>query len=83
MTSPDHLINHDVGSGLYDTDYLEALFLGDEGEVSRLEKEVFAEDEGPVLACSMVSNSSSIRVCCRECAIILARTLDAYGFAYL
>ena len=29
----DRLINFDVRSGLYDTNYLEALFLGDDKEV--------------------------------------------------
>lgn len=70
MTSPDHLINYDVGSGLYDTDYLEALFLGDEAEVTRLEMEVFAEDDLPTQSCTTVSNSSSIKVCCRACFVL-------------
>jgi hypothetical protein len=39
--------------------------------------EVFAGKEIPLLFCSMVSNSSSIKVCYGEPAILLARTLDA------
>ena len=70
MTSPDHLINYDVGSGLYNTNYLEALFLGDEAEVTRLEMEVFAEDDLPTQSCTTVSNSSSIKVCCCVCFVL-------------
>lgn len=67
--STDHLINFDVGRGLYDTDYLEALFLGDEDEVHRLEHEVFSvDDAGRALnSCDTVANSSSVKVCCRGC----------------
>jgi hypothetical protein len=52
---------------LYDTDYLEALFLGDAEEVRRLEEEAFEGRESPISTCSMVSNTSSIKVHCREC----------------
>lgn len=59
-------MNYDVGNGLYDIDYLEALFMGDETEVQCLEEEIFEGGETPLSSCSTVSNSSSIKVCCRE-----------------
>lgn len=66
----DHLINFDVGSGLYDTDYLEALFLGNNEEVCRLEEEAYFESPSSMSACSTVTNSSSIRVHCRAYIIV-------------
>lgn len=64
--SRDHLINFDVGNGLYDTDYLEALFTGDELEVRRLEEEAFVETDSPLTMCFTVYNSSSVRAFCGE-----------------
>lgn len=47
-------------------DYLEALFLGDKAEVQRLEEEAFSDGTTPLMTCSTISNSSSIRVFCCE-----------------
>jgi hypothetical protein len=69
--SRDHLVNYDVGNGLYDVDYLEALFMGGEMEVQRLEEEIFEGGEIPLSSCSTVSNSSSIKVCCRQPILLL------------
>ncbi|KII83539.1 hypothetical protein PLICRDRAFT_32876 [Plicaturopsis crispa FD-325 SS-3] len=40
VRSADHLVNYDAGSGLYDIDYLEALFFGDQEETERIEASV-------------------------------------------
>ena len=60
----NHLINFDIGSGLYDTDYLEAPFLGNDEEVHQLEEEAWLGSASPLSACSTVTNSSLIRVHC-------------------
>lgn len=63
--STDHLVNYDVGNGLYDTDYLEALFLGNKEEVRRLENEVLEDGSSSGLqSCDAMANSSSIKVYC-------------------
>ena len=62
----------DVRSGLYDTNYLEALFLGDDKEVHWLEEEVWFGSASPLSACSTVTNSSLIRVhCCTYLSLCL------------
>lgn len=60
--STDHFVNFDIGRGLYDTDYLEALFVGNEEEVRRLEGEV--SEGGGLQSCVMVANSCSQKVYC-------------------
>lgn len=60
--STDHYVNFDIGSGLYDNDYLEALFLGNEEDVRHLEGE--ASEGGGLRSCSVVANSCSQKVYC-------------------
>ncbi|KAJ7437910.1 hypothetical protein B0H11DRAFT_1884881 [Mycena galericulata] len=63
----DHLIDWEAGRGLYDTQYLEALFLGDVDAIADFEEDGLAvSDSGPVSTCSNVSNFSSIKVNCHN-----------------
>ena len=63
----DHLCSYKVSTGLYDIEYLEALFDGDEEEIAQIEKSAHDEDRfGPLAACSTIWNHSSLKVHCRE-----------------
>lgn len=63
----DHFIYFDITKGLYETRYLEALFLGDTEVISEYEEDAaFRYDMGPLAFCSSVSNFSAIKVnCCK------------------
>jgi hypothetical protein len=67
----DHLFSYDAGSGLYDVEYLEALFENDTDEIARIEKVAFNDGFGPLTACSTIWNNNSVKVHCREFNIIL------------
>ncbi|KAJ7257624.1 hypothetical protein C8J57DRAFT_1074290 [Mycena rebaudengoi] len=59
----DHLIDWDAGRGLYDINYLEALFLGDPDTIADFGEDGLAlSDKGPFAVCSTVANFSSIKV---------------------
>lgn len=60
-----HYINHTVANGSYDVDYIEAVFLGDNSEVARIEEDARELGYGPLSTCSTVLNHSSQRLICR------------------
>ncbi|KAJ7676899.1 hypothetical protein DFH06DRAFT_976937 [Mycena polygramma] len=61
----DHLIDWEAGRGLYDTQYLEALFSDDVDTIADFEEDGLAvSDSGPVSMCSTVSNFSAVKVNC-------------------
>jgi hypothetical protein len=62
----DHLCSYEVSTGLYDVEYLEALFDGDEGTIAEIENVAYKDGFGPLAACSTVWNHSSVKVHCRE-----------------
>lgn len=61
----NHLFSYEVGNGLYDMDYLEALFDDDEDEIRRFESTAQKKGYGPLVACSTIANHNSIKVNCR------------------
>ncbi|KAJ7192674.1 hypothetical protein GGX14DRAFT_546454 [Mycena pura] len=61
----DHLIDYSVGQGLYDTEYLEALFSDDDDLVAAFERDgLAASGGGPMGICTTVANFSTIKVSC-------------------
>lgn len=64
LYSCDHLINFDVGNGLYDREYLEALFQNNMEKISFIEDDAAIDDIGPHALCTTVSNVSSQKVNC-------------------
>ena len=62
----DHLCSYEVSTGLYDIEYLEALFDGDESAVSETENSAYKNGFGPLASCLTVWNQSSVKVHCRE-----------------
>ncbi|KAG6818895.1 hypothetical protein H0H93_000513 [Arthromyces matolae] len=52
----DHLIDHDIGSGLYDLTYLIALFTDDQPTIERIEGEAENGGYGPRSPCRVISN---------------------------
>jgi hypothetical protein len=63
----DHLINFDIGKGLYDLEYLEALFQRDITECKRIEDDAYLDGFDPQASCMTVSNFNSLKPHCREC----------------
>ncbi|KAK6969673.1 hypothetical protein R3P38DRAFT_3413297 [Favolaschia claudopus] len=60
----DHLVDYEAGRGLYDTQYLEALFSGDENMIADFEEDgLSVSDTGTLAVCSTVANFS-IKVNC-------------------
>ena len=62
----DHLCSYEVSNGLYDIEYLEALFDGDESAIAEIENSAHKDGFGPLAACSTVWNHGSLKVHCRE-----------------
>lgn len=63
--SRDHLINFEVGNGLYDEEYLEALFGENKDLVDEIEEDAAVGGLGPRVHCTTMSNFSSVKVNCR------------------
>jgi hypothetical protein len=62
----DHLFSYEAGTGLYDLEYLEALFDEDTEEIARIEKLAHGDGFGPLVSCSTAWNPNTIKVHCRE-----------------
>ncbi|KZP03615.1 hypothetical protein FIBSPDRAFT_768689, partial [Athelia psychrophila] len=60
----DHLFSHTPASGLYDTEYLEALFDNDTVNISRFEAAAKADGYRPLAPCTSISNASSVKFNC-------------------
>ncbi|KAJ7194417.1 hypothetical protein GGX14DRAFT_576364 [Mycena pura] len=61
----DHLIDFTAGSGLYNTEYLEALFFNDTDMIAEFEEQGLAvANTGPSSICTTVANCSTIKVDC-------------------
>ncbi|KAJ3924494.1 MAG: hypothetical protein NXY57DRAFT_969752 [Lentinula lateritia] len=71
QTSRGHLINYDVGSGLYDLEYLEALFRNNVDEIEFIESNAQADGYGPLAPCSTIVNFSSQRIDCRRSSVCI------------
>ncbi|KAF9061884.1 hypothetical protein BDP27DRAFT_1428444 [Rhodocollybia butyracea] len=61
-TSHDHLVNYDISSGLYDFEYLRALFTNDTEELELIEDGAQDNGYGPLALCSTITNASSQHV---------------------
>jgi hypothetical protein len=61
----DHLMNYDVGNGLFDIEYLEALFLNDMDAIMDIEAKASLVGFDPCAYCSTITNVSSVKVHCR------------------
>jgi hypothetical protein len=57
----DHLFSYDVSSGLYDVEYLEALFENDTDEIARIEKVAFNGSD--VLCSDLILQNNKIIKC--------------------
>lgn len=68
----NHLFSYAVSSGLYDLEYLEALFGDDTEAISEYELAAMDDGYGPLASCKTVSNFSSIRLNCREYLLFLS-----------
>ena len=64
--SKAHLCSYEAGAGLYDVEYLEALFDDDTEEITQTESAAYSNGFGPLAPCSTVCNSSSVKIHCRE-----------------
>lgn len=62
----DHLCSYEASTGLYDTEYLEALFDDDKEEIVRIESAANSNGFGPLTPCSTTWNNNSVKVHCRE-----------------
>src|ERR1700683_1328125 len=63
----DHLFSYEAGTGLYNTEYLEALFDEDMEEITWIENVAYNAGFGPLASCSTIWNPSSIKVqCCKS-----------------
>ncbi|KAF7969705.1 hypothetical protein HWV62_26162 [Athelia sp. TMB] len=62
----DHLCTFEVSSGLYDADYLEALFEGDAEAIDSYEYAARDEGYGPLASCDTVANFNTQKMNCRE-----------------
>jgi hypothetical protein len=62
----DHLIDFDIGKGLYDLEYLEVLFQCDTTEIQNVEDDAYLAGFNPQAACMTVSNFNSLKPYCRE-----------------
>ncbi|KAJ6477108.1 hypothetical protein C8R47DRAFT_393343 [Mycena vitilis] len=60
----DHYINTAISDGSYDIEYLEALFSGDEEDVSYIEEAGVGLGYGPLVECTTVCNYSSQKTLC-------------------
>lgn len=61
----DHLFTYMPGNGLYETEYLEALFDNDLEVIAKFETAALANGYGPLATCTYVANHVSNRVTCR------------------
>ena len=62
----DHLFSYEVGTGLYDVEYLEALFDNDIEEITWIENAACNGRFGPLALCSTTWNPNAIKVHCCE-----------------
>ncbi|KAF7965062.1 hypothetical protein HWV62_696 [Athelia sp. TMB] len=60
----DHLCSFEVSNGLYDTDYLEALFEDDGDAISEYENAAMDEGYGPLVSCTNVANFNTQKLNC-------------------
>lgn len=61
----DHLFSYNISNGLYDLEYLTALFRNDEDAIEEFELTAQTDGFGPLAECSTVANFSTIKVNCR------------------
>lgn len=62
----DHLFSYNISNGLYDLDYLKALFSDDDDAIEEFELSAQTDGFCPLVECSTVANFSTIKVNCRE-----------------
>jgi hypothetical protein len=62
----DHLCSYKVSMGLYDVEYLEALFDDDKEAITQIEGSACKSGFGPLVSCPTAWNNSSVKVHCRE-----------------
>ncbi|KIJ07136.1 hypothetical protein PAXINDRAFT_90891 [Paxillus involutus ATCC 200175] len=60
----DHFLDHGPSSGLYDIDYLQALFNGDTTEIAMIEQEAMQKGFDLSAPCRVVMNHTSVRSKC-------------------
>ncbi|KAJ7442069.1 hypothetical protein B0H11DRAFT_1749418 [Mycena galericulata] len=64
LNNKNHYINTSISDGSYDLCYLEALFSGDDEEISYIEEAAIGLGFGPLVDCTTISNSSSQKTLC-------------------
>ncbi|KAJ7595458.1 hypothetical protein C8J56DRAFT_883672 [Mycena floridula] len=62
--SRNHLVNFDVGNGLYNTEYLTALLINDTDAIHAIESAARDEGYGPLVSCKNIKNFSTQRLSC-------------------
>ncbi|KZP19049.1 hypothetical protein FIBSPDRAFT_955798 [Athelia psychrophila] len=62
--SRDHLFSYAPGNGLYNLEYIEALFDNDHDTIRKFEAAAQASGFGPLATCTSIANHSSIKVNC-------------------
>jgi hypothetical protein len=77
----DHLFSYEAGTGLYDEEYLEALFDGNTEEITQIEGAAYKDGFGPLASCSMMSNHNSIKVHCRESIFTQCLIVDSLQYS--
>jgi hypothetical protein len=66
MRTRDHLCSYEVGTGLYDVEYLEVLFDDNKEAITQIEGSAYKSGFGPLVSCPTAWNNSSVKVHCRE-----------------
>lgn len=67
----DHLFTYKISEGLFDLDYLEALFDGDDEVIAQFELAARDNGFGPLLQCTTVRNNGTNKVYCRKCSLFI------------
>ncbi len=63
-----------MSKGLYDLEYLEALFQENQDALDDIEMDAQCDGIGPRAVCKTVSNVSSVKVDCRESIFVYSNT---------
>ncbi|KAF9494613.1 hypothetical protein BDN71DRAFT_1349579, partial [Pleurotus eryngii] len=60
----DHFIDYSIGHEMFDTEYLVALFMGDQHIINKIEEATNIAGNGPVSGCPTIVDSAAMQVNC-------------------
>lgn len=76
----DHFIDYSIGREMFDTEYLVALFLGDQHIIDEIEEAANIAGNGPASGCPTIVDSAAVRVNCRTLLLAYPAAMIAYHF---